>query len=55
MPTITASILNIRLRANPARNLISPPESVVNNVGATPQYYLMKIVADFIVIIVLSR
>ena len=35
MPTIMASILNTRLIANPARNPISPPEPIVNNVGAT--------------------
>ena len=34
-PTITASILNIRFIANPARNPIRPPEPIVNNVGAT--------------------
>ena len=35
IPTITASILNTRLIANPARNPIRLPEPIVNNVGAT--------------------
>lgn len=35
MPTITASILNTRLIANPVRKPMRPPEPIVNNVGAT--------------------